>query len=145
MKISTKGRYALRIMLDLAQNGYDDYIPLKEISERQEISMKYLEMIIGLLNRAGFVLSLRGKSGGYMLAAPAREFSVGAVLKIAEGSLAPVSCLETKDNTCPRAESCITPPMWQCLAKVIDDYLEGITIEDLIVQQETLMGNDYHI
>lgn len=145
MKVSTKGRYALRIMIDLAQQNRDAYIPLKDISERQGISMKYLEMIIGLLNRAGFVMSHRGKAGGYMLAAPAGNFTVASILKVAEGSLAPVECLETQDNTCPRAESCITLPMWQGLANVIDDYLESITIEDMIVNQKNRMGNDYHI
>lgn len=145
MKVSTKGRYALRIMIDLAQQNRDAYIPLKDISERQGISMKYLEMIIGLLNRAGFVMSHRGKEGGYMLAAPAENFTVASILRVAEGSLAPVECLETKDNPCPRAESCITLPMWQGLSKVIDDYLEGITIEDMIVNQKNRTGNDYHI
>ncbi len=145
MKVSTKGRYALRIMIDLAQQGRKDYIPLKDISERQGISMKYLEMIIGLLNRAGFVMSHRGKAGGYMLSAPAANYTVASILRVAEGSLAPVECLETKDNTCPRAESCITLPMWQGLSKVIDDYLESITIEDMIVNQKNMMGNDYHI
>jgi Rrf2 family protein len=102
-------------------------------------------MIIGLLNRAGLVISLRGKAGGYMLAAPARDITVGSVLKTAEGSLAPVACLETKEISCSRAENCTTLPMWRGLAKVVDDYLEGITIEDLIIQQKNLLGNDYHI
>lgn len=145
MKISTKGRYALRIIIDLAKQTGKEYISLKEISERQEISMKYLEMIVGILVRAGFVLSLRGKSGGYMLAREPREYTVGSILKLTEGSLAPVACLENEANACSRAENCITLPMWQKLDKLIDDYLESITIEDLIEEQNDMIGNDYVI
>ena len=132
MKISTKGRYALRVMLDLAQMGQDKFIPLSEISERQEISVKYLEMIISMLCRAGLVLSLRGKSGGYKLAKPAKQYTVGSILKIAEGSLAPVSCAEEGKNPCPRLECCMTFPVWSRLNRVIDDYLESMTLEDLL-------------
>ena len=145
MKISTKGRYALRIMIDLAQHGGNEYISLKEISERQEISMKYLEMIVGILNRAGFVLSLRGKSGGYKLAKKSGDYTVGSILKLTEGSLAPVACLDCETNQCTRAEHCITLPMWQKLDKLIYDYLESVTIEDLIKRQDELIGNDLTI
>ncbi|KGP74780.1 Rrf2 family transcriptional regulator [Desulfosporosinus sp. Tol-M] len=145
MKFSTKGRYALRVMVELAQHGKDEYIPLKLISERQEISMKYLEMIIAILHRAGFVLSHRGKDGGYKLAKAANEYTVGSVLKLAEGSLAPVACLDNKIITCKRANHCITLPMWQKLDKLIDDYLESVTIEDLLLQQNQFLGNDYYI
>lgn len=145
MKISTKGRYALRVMVDLAQHGGKKYISLKEISERQEISMKYLEMIVGILSRAGFVLSLRGKSGGYRLAKKPCEYTAGQILKLTEGSLAPVTCLENETNLCTRAENCITLPMWQKLGRLINDYLESVTIEDLIHQQSELAGNEYYI
>ena len=112
MKISTKGRYALRVMVDLAQHEGNEYISLKEISERQEVSMKYLEMIVGILGRSGFVLSLRGKNGGY--------------------NLAPVACLDGETNQCPRAEHCITLPLWHRLDNIINDYLESITLQELI-------------
>ena len=145
MKISTKGRYALRIMIDLAQFKNNEYISLKEISKRQEISLKYLESIISMLCRAGFVLSLRGKCGGYKLARKPSEYTIGSILKLTEGSLAPVACLEGDTNQCSRAINCITLPMWQKLDKIIDDYLESVTIEDLLKQQNELRGNDYII
>lgn len=132
MKISTKGRYALRVMLDLAQTGTDKFIPLNEISERQEISIKYLEMIISMLCRAGFVSSLRGKNGGYKLAKPPKEYTVGSILKVAEGSLSPVSCVEGAGNACARLVYCRTFPMWSKLNKIIDDYLESVTLDDLL-------------
>lgn len=132
MKVSTKGRYALRVMIDLAQHKDEGFISLKEIATRQEISMKYLEMIVGILNRADFVLSLRGKSGGYKLSRAASQYTIGAILKLTEGSMAPVSCLECGANVCERADDCITLPLWKGLDKVIDDYLESITLEDLI-------------
>jgi Rrf2 family iron-sulfur cluster assembly transcriptional regulator len=142
MKFSTKGRYALRVMVELAQRGNDEYIPLKVIAESQEISLKYLETIVAMLQRAGFVLSQRGKDGGYKLAKAANEYTVGSVLKLTEGRLAPVACLDNKEITCNRADHCITLPMWQKLDKIIDDYLEGVTIEDLILQQNESVGND---
>ncbi len=145
MKISTKGRYALRVMIDLSQFTNNEYISLKEISERQEISLKYLESIIGMLCRAGFVLSLRGKCGGYKLARKPGEYTIGSILKLTEGSLAPVACLEGDINQCSRAINCITLPMWQKLDKIIDDYLESVTIEDLLKQQNEFRGNDYII
>lgn len=132
MKISTRGRYALRVMIDLAQCDNSKYISLKEISKRQEISMKYLEMIAAVLNKAGFVLSLRGKSGGYKLAGKPDEYTVGSILRLTEGSLAPVACLDCKINTCSRADNCITLPMWKDLHKLVNNYLDGITITDLI-------------
>lgn len=134
MKITTKGRYALRIMVDLAQQQSDTFIPLKEISERQDISEKYAEMIIGLLGKAGLVFSSRGKGGGYKLSKPAEKSSVGSVLKATEGSLAPVTCLELPENICPNAGSCGTLPMWKELDRRIDEYLESVTIADLVQQ-----------
>ncbi|MEA4895528.1 MAG: Rrf2 family transcriptional regulator [Oscillospiraceae bacterium] len=134
VRIRTKGRYALRIMLDLAQQQTDAFIPLKEITERQGISIKYGEMIIGLLSKAGLVYSSRGKGGGYKLSRPAEEYSVGSVLKASEGSLAPVSCLELPKNICPSAEHCETLPLWTELGRRIDEYLESVTISDLVNQ-----------
>ncbi|MDY5577102.1 MAG: Rrf2 family transcriptional regulator [Lachnospiraceae bacterium] len=145
MKVSTKGRYALRVMIDLAQHQGDGFISLKEVAQRQGISMKYLEMIVGILNRAGFVTSLRGKSGGYMLARDAKEYTVGAILKLTEGSMAPVSCLENGSITCDRAEACVTLPLWKGLDNVIDRYLESITLQDMVDQADSLNGNNYVI
>lgn len=132
MVISTKGRYALRIMLDLAQNGADGFVSLKTVSQRQEVSLKYLEAIAAVLNRAGLVTSQRGKEGGYRLSRPAAEITVAEVLHSAEGSLAAVSCLETQQNTCARADRCLTLPMWKRLDEIMDGYLSGITIQDLL-------------
>ncbi|MFZ3130396.1 MAG: Rrf2 family transcriptional regulator [Desulfosporosinus sp.] len=145
MKISTKGRYALRVMIDLAQHNTGEYITLKSISERQEISVKYLEMIIAILNKAGFVFSSRGKGGGYKLSRVRKDYTVGCILKLTEGNLAPVECLCSKENLCSRAQYCITLPLWQKLDQVIDTFLESVTIEDLINRQKNLIGNDYQI
>lgn len=145
MKISTKGRYALRMMIDLAQQNSDEYISLKSISERQGISMKYLELIVAVLHNAGFIMSLRGKNGGYRLTRNPKDYTVGSVLKLIEGSLAPVACLDNTTNMCPRVSECITLPMWQKLYKIVDEYLESVTIEDLILHRTNLAGNDYII
>lgn len=131
MMISTKGRYALRVMLDLALQPAGEYISLKSISQRQAVSMKYMEAIVATLNKAGMVESLRGKKGGYRLTRKPREYTVGEILKLTEGSLAPVTCLDC-ENPCQRAESCITRPMWLELDKLIDDYLESKTLADLL-------------
>lgn len=131
MMISTKGRYALRVMLDLAQQPAGEYISLKSISQRQAVSMKYMEAIVATLNKAGMVESLRGKKGGYRLTRSADKYTIGEILKLTEGSLAPVTCLEC-ENPCQRAESCITRPMWLELNKLIDDYLESKTLADLL-------------
>lgn len=144
MKISTKGRYALRIMVDLAQQQTNDFTPLKDVSERQDISEKYSEMIVGLLSKAGFLISSRGKGGGYRLSKSADKFTVGSVLKAVEGSLAPVSCLEMPDNICPRAGECVTLPMWRELEKRIEDYLDSVTIADL-ANQTSSTGSDFCI
>ena len=131
MMISTKGRYALRVMIDLTEHNTDAYIPLKDIAERQEISQKYLESIMTVLSKAGFVDALHGKGGGYRLNRSPHEYTVGSVLKLTEGTLAPVSCLENGHTTCSRAATCRTLPMWSELNQLIDNYLEGITMQDL--------------
>ncbi len=140
MMISTKGKYALQTMIDLAQqaeeNGTDVYVPLKAIAERQSISVKYLEAIVSMLNKGGLVRSTRGKDGGYQLAKPACMITVAEVMAMTEGSLAPVSCLDTcADGTCSHLGSCLTQPMWQHLDRIIDDYLSGVTIQALIDRQ----------
>ena len=132
MKISTKGRYALRLMIDLAQNGDKGYVTIKNISERQEISNKYLEQIISVLTHAGFVKSARGAQGGYKLAKPAEKYTVGMILRLIEGSLVPVSCMEDKPNKCPRSGNCETLPIWEKLSEAIDGVVDNITLADLL-------------
>lgn len=118
-------------MIDLAEHDPEQYIPLKEIAQRQEISEKYLEVIVKSLTKAHFLEGLRGKGGGYRLTRDPSSYSVASVLRITEGTLAPVACLQDEVNTCNRAGSCKTLPMWTGLEKVISDYLEGISIQDL--------------
>ncbi len=138
MKISTKGRYALRLMIDLAQHNAGEYIPLKDISVRQQISAKYLEQIVVQLARAGFVKSTRGAQGGYQLAKMPSEYTVGDILRITEGSLAPVACLEHNPIDCERAEDCVTLDFWRGLYDVINKYVDGTTLEDLAKNNNTL-------
>lgn len=132
MKISTKGRYGLRVMIDLATHGGDKHIPLREISERQNITVKYLEQIMTPLLKAGFVNSFRGNSGGYQLKKSADEVTVGEIIRTMEGSLAPVACLEGEENSCPQRNECQTLPVWEKLDQLIEDYLNGIVLSDLI-------------
>ena len=142
MKISTKGRYALRLMLDLALHDTGGYIPLKEVAARQEISDKYLEQIITQLSRAGFVKSVRGAQGGYRLAEPPAQYTVGRILRLMEGSLAPVSCLEAGAKLCEIAPHCRTLPMWTRLNSVINEFFDSYTIADLMKTED---GGDYVI
>lgn len=135
MMISTKGRYALRIMLDLSQHMDDGYISLARISEREGISVKYLEAIVAMLNKAGLVESLRGKEGGYRLTKTPEEYTVASIIKLTEHSIAPVSCLESETNSCERAYHCLTLPMWIKLEGIIDEYLESVTLKDLLEHQ----------
>ncbi len=132
MKFSTRGRYALRIMVDLASNDTGDYIRLKDISNRQGITIKYLEQIMPLLTRAGFVTSLRGNAGGYRLSRTPDEYTVGEILRSTEGSLAPIPCLEDKPNACLRISECPTVHFWEGLEKVIDDYVDHFSLADLL-------------
>ncbi len=134
MLVSTKGRYALRVMLELAQSDPNAYLALPVIAEKQGISEKYSESIIAVLSRAGLVDGLRGKGGGYRLNRPAADYSVGEILRLTEGSLAPVTCLEGEENTCPRAGQCTTLPMWEKLNGIINDYLDGVSLSDLLAQ-----------
>ena len=143
MLISTKGRYSLRVMVDLAEHQSDGYIPLKEIAERQDISEKYLESIIKLLVKGNLLIGLRGKGGGYKLTKLPDQYTVGNILRLTEDSLAPVSCLEQGAATCPRIADCRTLPLWQGLDKVINEYLDNVTVADLM--QHDAEGNDYVI
>ena len=129
MLVSTKGRYALRVMLDLAEHQGEGYLPLAAIAERQEISEKYLESILAVLSKAGLLLALRGKHGGYQLARKPEEYTAYDVLELTEGSLSPVTCLD-KAGECPRACDCLTLPMWQGLNKTMTDYLKSWTLAD---------------
>lgn len=145
MKISTKGRYALRVMIDLAVHDTGEFISLRNVSKRQEITIKYLEQIIPLLSRAGFLRSTRGKDGGYRLAMPAKDYTVGGILRAVEGSLAPVVCVEGEPNRCPKRADCSTLHVWIGLDKVINDYLDGITLEELAERDKSMGGFDYCI
>ena len=141
--ISTRGRYALRVLVDLAENQGTGYVTLKEIAERQEISEKYLESIVKELVKAGILDGLRGKGGGYRLGQPPEKIDVLDVLKLTEGSLAPVACLAENAKLCSRASSCRTLPLWEGLNKVVREYLGHYTVQDLIQQNSD--GFDYVI
>ena len=143
MLISTKGRYALRVMADLAGHPAEGYIPLKEIAQRQEISEKYLEAIIKTLVKGKLLSGVRGKGGGYKLTMPPEQYTVGSILRLTEDSLAPVTCLGENAAPCGRASNCLTLPLWQGLERVINEYLDGITLADLL--QWDIQGNDYVI
>lgn len=144
MKISTKGRYALRLMLDIAAHDSGEPVRIKEIASRQEISAKYLEQIVAIFSKAGYVKSIRGPQGGYRLTRKPEEYSLGDILRLTEGSLAPVECLEGETNQCPRAGDCITLLFWKKLDKAIREVTEGYTLEDLLTWQNQA-GNNYII
>lgn len=143
MMVSTRGRYALRVLVDLAEQDSDRYITLQEIAERQEISEKYLESIVRELVKAGYLDGLRGKGGGYRLGKPPEEIGVLDVLKLTEGSLVPVACLEDGAKPCSRASNCRTLPLWEGLNKVVREYLGHYTVQDLV--QQNSGGYDYVI
>ena len=132
MIVSTKGRYALRVMVRFAQLGREEYIPLKEIAEKEGISQKYLESIMTVLSKASFLDALHGKGGGYRLNREPKDYTVGSILKLTEGSLNAVSCTSQGAAACSRTECCETKPMWDKLDKMIDEFFEGITLEDLL-------------
>lgn len=140
MKISTRGRYALRMMLDLAMHN-DEYSSIKMIAERQEISSKYLEQIITVLGRAGYVKSVRGPQGGYKLARPAEEYTVGMILRLIEGSLVPVACMEDEPNQCPRCNTCATLDVWKEIYEAVSKVIDNITLADLVQRQREKMQN----
>ena len=132
MIVSTKGRYALRVMVHLAQHQNEEYVPLKEIAEAEHMSQKYLESIMTVLSKAGFVDAVHGKGGGYRLNRSPEGYTIGSILKLTEGSLAAVSCTSQGPAACDRSECCQTKPMWDRLDKMIDDFFEGITLADLL-------------
>ena len=132
MMISTKGRYAMRFLLDVAERQGDGFVPLKDVAARQEISEKYLEIVVKELVKGGLLDTLRGKGGGYRLNWPPEEYSVKDIIERMEGPLAPVACLEPGQGTCPRRGGCRTLPLWQGLDKVISDYLSRFTLADLL-------------
>lgn len=141
MKISTKGRYALRLMLDIAQHDNGEPVSLRDISRRQEISIKYLEQIVSTLAHAGLLRSIRGPQGGYLLARKPDAYTAEEILRLVEGDLHPVECLKTAPNGCPRADSCATLRLWQELDEAIDGVLSRWTLEDLLRQSEEQADN----
>lgn len=141
MKISTKGRYALRLMLDLALNNTGEPVRIKDIAARQEISDKYLEQIISVLNKAGYVKSIRGPQGGYLLTREPEKYTVGMILRLTEGSLAPVPCLDDEVNTCERQDSCATLRLWQMLDAAVSDVVDRVTLADLVEWQAQILDN----
>lgn len=144
MKISTKGRYALRLMLDLAINNTGEFIPIKKIAERQEISEKYLEQIITQISRAGFVRSVRGSQGGYQLANPPEDYTVGMILRLMEGELSPVACLDEPGH-CDRADRCVTVDVWKQIKEAVENVVDNITLADLVKSYHEKGSYDYFI
>lgn len=143
MKISTKGRYAVRVMLDLAQYGGGKCVAVRQIAKRQDISEKYLEQIIGVLNKAGYVRSIRGAQGGYRLTREPADYKVGDILRLTEGSLSPVSCLDTEVNECERCDTCTTLKLWKRIQDAINEVVDNVTLQDLL--DEEMGALDYSI
>ncbi|MBQ3666167.1 MAG: Rrf2 family transcriptional regulator [Lachnospiraceae bacterium] len=138
MKISTKGRYALRLMIDLATYNIGEPISIKDISKRQEISEKYLEQIISILNKAGYVRSVRGAQGGYLLTKEPKDYTVGMILRLTEGDLAPVSCVNEQEDVCGKRDTCVTIRIWQQINDAIGNVVDNITLEDLLEWKEDI-------
>ena len=136
MNITSKGRYALRVMLDLAQHREEGYISLKTIADRQGYSMKYLEMIVGSLKREGLVASTRGKEGGYRLVRDPEDYTIGEILRCIEDNLAPVACNKAGDICCEHAGECMTVPMWKELDDITNAYLDGVSLQDLLTGEK---------
>lgn len=145
MKISTKGRYALRLMLDLAEHQNEGFVALKDIAERQSISKKYLEQIVPMLNKSGLLRTTRGYQGGYKLAKQLNECTVGDILRVTEGSLAPVACLDDPVNLCEKADDCMTLGVWKGLDKVITEYLDSITLQNILEEYRSVASDEYYI
>ena len=139
MLISTRGRYALRVLLDLAEHKGDGYIPMKAVAERQGLSLKYIQAIMPTLSKNNLIEGVHGKGGGYRLSKPLSEYKVGDILRLTEGNLAPVTCLECDAKPCDRAGSCPTLPMWTEFHKMVNDYFDGITLSDLIKNSNYLL------
>lgn len=141
MKISTKGRYALRLMLDLALHDTNEPVRIKDVAKRQDLSIKYLEQIVSVLTKAGYVNSIRGPQGGHMLARRPEEYSIGMILRLTEGSLSPVTCLEGEKNLCARQEDCVTLRLWVELDEAIKSVVDKYTLADLVVWQQEVANN----
>ena len=136
MMISTRGRYVLRVLADLAENSGGAYIPMKDIAERQELSLKYIEKIMPVLTKAKMVDGLHGKGGGYRLNRPPEEYKIGEILRLTEGTLAPVHCLEEGRETCERAATCRTLTMWEKFNALTNEFFDSVTLADLLPKQE---------
>ena len=145
MKISTKGRYALRFMIDLAEQGGSSAVTLKEVSARQNISTKYLEQIVTLLNRAGLIRSVRGNQGGYLLTRAPQQYTAREILETVEGNLCPVACMEQSPNVCEHYPECKTIHFWEGLNRVMNEYMDSFTLEDLVNELSPRDGGDYCI
>ncbi len=143
MMVSTKGRYALTVMVELARKGENGYVSLSDIAESENLSMKYLESIISILNKGGMLKSQRGKNGGYMLARDPGDYNINEILLLTEGTLAPVNCIMQEGVQCEKAATCSTLPLWAGLDRVIDNYLSGITLEDIITGNRKKMLGEY--
>ena len=143
--ISTKGRYALRLMIDIASYSDGKPVSLKDISKRQDISIKYLEQVVSLLVKRGLLVSVRGNNGGYLLAKPASEYTAGDIIRCSEGTLAPVACLQTDCNSCVRKDICSTIDFWKGFYDVVNNYVDSITLEKLKENELLKIGNDYSI
>lgn len=141
MKISTKGRYALRMMLEFALHP-DECTKINQVAERQQISVKYLEQIVTILSRAGYVKSMRGSQGGYKLTRDPSEYTVGMILRLTEGNLAPVACLEDSENQCQRAGICVTLSVWKQLNDAINNVVDNVTLADLVKEQQSMPGQN---
>ena len=142
MMISTRGRYALRVMIDLAEHDNGGFIPMKDVADRQEISLKYVERIMPALTKSGCVEGVHGKGGGYRLTRPPEDYTAGEILRLAEGDLAPVACLQEGAKPCPRAAECRTLPMWRDYYRLTREYFDGITLADLA---KTPLADNYVI
>ena len=142
MMISTRGRYALRVMIDLAEHSNGGYIPMKEVAQRQEISLKYIERIVPVLTKSGCVAGVHGKGGGYRLTRPPEDYTVGEILRLAEGDLSPVACLQEGAKPCPRAAECRTLPLWKEYYDLTRRYFDGNTLADLMA---TPLADNYVI
>ena len=143
--ISTKGRYALRLMIDIASYSTGDPVTLKDVSKRQDVSIKYLEQVVSLLVKRGYLISVRGNNGGYLLSKAPKEYTAGDIIRCAEGTLAPVSCLQTDCNVCPRKDICSTLDFWKGFNDAVNNYVDNVTLADLVEQYKAKFESDYSI
>lgn len=143
--ISTKGRYALRLMTDIAAYSNGEVVSLKDVARRQDISLKYLEQVVSLLIKSGMLISVRGNNGGYLLAKKASEYTAGDILRVSEGTLAPIHCLQCNPINCNRVEMCSTIDFWKGYYEVVNNYVDNVTLEELANNLKAKIGNDYSI